>query len=173
MASDPQITTIRIPLLLWARLVFQLRRQSAGKRESGAFLLGQQNGSTARVTTYICYDDLDPHAYQSGAIAFHADGYAALWRYCREKKVQIVADVHTHPGGNVRQSCIDRDNPMVPVLGHTAIIIPHLARTAWWSLRAAGVYEYLGDFNWRTYDGSEKPRRIVLTLWQANYGHTG
>lgn len=165
MASNPEISTITVPLLLWRKVILQLRRRSAGRRESGAFLLGRQSGGLARATAYICYDDLDPHAYQSGAIAFHAAGYAALWQYCREKKIQIVADVHTHPGRSVRQSSIDQRNPMVPVVGHTAVIVPHFARTRWWSLRAVGIYEYLGDFKWRTLGASENPRRITLTLW--------
>jgi hypothetical protein len=73
--------SIRIPFALWGQAILQLRRRSAGNRESGAFLLGPKNGNSARVTAFICYDDLDPAAYQSGAIAFQATGYAALWRY--------------------------------------------------------------------------------------------
>jgi hypothetical protein len=44
-------------------------------------------------TSFICYDDLDPDAYLSGAISFHATGYAALWKHCREKNLQVLADV--------------------------------------------------------------------------------
>jgi proteasome lid subunit RPN8/RPN11 len=165
LASDPAIITIRIPLLLWTQLIFKLRQRGAGKAESGAFLLGRQGGTSARVTKYVCYDKLDPHAYQSGAITFHAAGYAALWQFCREKKLQLLADVHTHPGKDVRQSLIDQRNPMIPVPGHTAIIIPNFGQTPWWSLGTMGVYEYLGDFRWRTYRTFEKPRRISLTIW--------
>lgn len=151
--------------MLWAHMIFKLRQRGAGKAESGAFLLGRQSGTSARVTKYICYDDLDPHAYQSGGIAFHATGYAALWQFCRENKLKLLADVHTHPGKDVRQSYIDQRNPMVPILGHTAIIIPNFGRTRWWSLNALGVYEYLGDFKWHTHDVSKKSRRITLTIW--------
>jgi proteasome lid subunit RPN8/RPN11 len=165
LASDPAITAIRIPLLLWTQVILRLRRQGAGKGESGAFLLGQQRGNFARVTTYVCYDALDPNAYQFGAIAFHAAGYAALWEYCRDKKLQVLADVHTHPGKDVRQSSIDQRNPMVPVPGHTAIIVPNFARTPWWSISAVGVYEYLGDFKWRAHGVSGKPRRVSLRPW--------
>jgi proteasome lid subunit RPN8/RPN11 len=165
LASDPEIAAIRLPFLLWREVIVQLRRRGAGKGESGAFLLGLQRGTSARVMTYICYDDLDPHAYQSGAIAFHAAGYAALWQYCREKKLQVLADVHTHPGKGIWQSPMDQQNPMVPVVGHTAIIVPNFARTPWWSLKTVAVYEYLGNFTWRTHGVSEKPRRINLTVW--------
>ncbi len=165
MESDPAVTAVRVPLLLWARMIFQLRKRGAGKGESGAFLLGRRNGDTGRVTTYICYDDLDPQACQSGAVTFHAEGYAALWRYCRQERVEVLADVHTHPGESVQQSGIDRTHPMVPVVGHIATILPNYGHTPWWSLKAVGIYAYLGDFQWRTYGGPEKRRRIRLTFW--------
>ncbi len=165
MASDPATTVVRVPLLGWAQVIFQLRRRGKGVAESGAFLLGPQNSMSGRVTTYVCYDDLDREAYQSGAIAFHAVGHAALWEYCKKNKLQVLADVHTHPGQSVQQSPIDQRNPMIPMQGHTAIIVPNFAHTAWWSLDAVGVYEYLGDFKWRTHDASQKPRRVCLTLW--------
>lgn len=164
LASDRALMTISVPFLLWRRILLDLRRRGRGDGESGAFLLSRENGN--RVTTYICYDDLDPDAYQMGGIAFHAPGYAALWQYCKEKQLQVLADVHTHPGEYVRQSCIDQKNPMVPVVGHMAMIVPDFAqRSRWWSLDGVGVYEYLGDFKWQAYGGSNRPRRVRLTLW--------
>jgi hypothetical protein len=108
---------------------------------------------------------VDPDAYQRGAIAFHANGCAALWQHCRESQLQLLIDVHTHPGSDVRQSAIDERHPMLPVLGHTAMIVPNFARTAWWSLKAIGVYEYLGGFRWRTYAASAPDRRVKLSSW--------
>jgi hypothetical protein len=165
VVSDPIISAIRTPYLLWAQMIFQLRRRSAGRRESGAFLVGQQKGGTPRVTTFVCYDDLDPNAYQSGAISFHDVGYSALWRYCRERNVEVLADVHTHPSTGVGQSPIDRKNPMIPMVGHTAMIVPNYGRTPWWSLDRVGIYEYLGNFLWRMHHPSLAPRRVNLTLW--------
>lgn len=157
--------TIRIPVFLWAMMVLQLRRRGARQGESGAFLLGRKQGASAQATKYICYDDLDPDACRSGAITFHATGYAALWQYCRKEKLEVLADVHTHPEKNIEQSYIDRRNPMLPVLGHLATILPNYGYTSWWSLRDVGVYEYLGNFKWRIYGPSEKQRRIRLTIW--------
>lgn len=162
MASD--FAPIRIPICLWRRVVIQLRLRGMGKSESGAFLLAPQ-GSSYHVTSFICYDDLDPNAYQGGAIAFHAAGHAALWGHCRKNKLRVVADVHTHPGRNVGQSPIDKRNPMIPVEGHTAIIVPNFGNTPWWSLDAAGIHEYLGNFEWRSHALSRGKRRVSLTLW--------
>ena len=53
---------------------------------------------------------------------------------------------------------------MIPVAGHTAIILPNFARMPWWSLRSSGVYEYLGNFRWRSHPPSRR-RRVRLTAW--------
>ena len=165
LGSDPAISVITIPLLIWRRAVIDLRRRGRGIGESGAFLLGRQADASPRVSTYICYDDLDSDALQSGAIAFHAAGYTALWKYCRDKKLEVLCDVHTHPGTGVGQSIIDQRHPMVPVAGHTALIVPNFGHTAWWSLKSVGVYEYLGNFNWRTHAASDPSRCVRLNLW--------
>ena len=162
MASDA--AGIAMPILLWRRLLKELRRRGGGRRESGAFLLRARGAGNGRITHFICYDDLDP-ASCPGAITFHAEGYAALWEYCREKAVEVIADVHTHPGPHVGQSEIDQRHPMVPVVGHTAMIVPNFADAAWWSLEKVGVYEYLGNFTWRSHGAARGQRRVRLTLW--------
>ena len=160
MASETSTTSISVPFLLWARLLRELRRRSASRQESGAFLLGHWHGVRGCITTFICYDDLDPNAYQAEVIAFHANGYAALWEHCRKKEIQVIGDVHAHPGRHVGQSAIDQRHPMIPLVGHTAIIVPNFARTPWWSLKAVGIYEYLGTFEWRP-----DRCRIKLAIW--------
>jgi hypothetical protein len=42
--------------------------------------------------------------------------------------------------------------------------VPRFAKTAWWSLVAVGVYEYLGNFKWRSHPPSPS-RRVKLSLW--------
>jgi proteasome lid subunit RPN8/RPN11 len=163
LASDA--ASIIVPVLLWMRLLRELRRRGGGRRETGAFLLRDRRAGGGRITRFICYDDLDPESCRSGAIAFHANGYAALWEYCRKRTVEVIADVHTHPGPHVGQSGIDQRHPMVPVLGHTAMIVPSFANAPWWSLEKVGVYEYLGDFKWRVHGPSKGQRRVRLTLW--------
>jgi hypothetical protein len=61
------------------------------------FLLAPQNKEDGRVICFICYDDLDPDAYQGGAILFHAVGHAVLWKLCESRGLRVLADVHTHP----------------------------------------------------------------------------
>lgn len=165
MASEPAQTFIGIPIWLWRRAIVQLRRRSQGRGESGAFLLAPQDATTDHVTAFICYDELDPDAYQGAGISFHAIGHAALWEHCRKNSLRVLADVHTHPGRDVGQSGIDKRNPMIPLRGHTALIVPNYAQTRWWSLDVVGIYEYLGDFQWRSHNGTIGKRRVTLTLW--------
>jgi hypothetical protein len=164
LVSAANNVSIEIPLLTWARLVFDLRKRGRGNRESGAFLLGLTDGTCLRVRDYVCYDDVDPHAYQGGAIVFHAVGHAALSQHCKTKKMDVLADIHTHPFGDVRQSIIDQRHPMLPLAGHTAMIMPHFGRTPWWSLSGVGIYEYLGNLRWRV-STHDAPPRVRLTLW--------
>ena len=56
--------------------------------------------------------------------------------------LEVVADVHTHPGG-VGQSQTDRDNPMIPEVGHVALIVPNFADRADFP-GDIGIYEYRG-----------------------------
>lgn len=132
----------------WHHVVVQLRRRGKGHRESGAFLLGQAHPTRvfARVTAVAFYDDLDPYSL-TGGITFHADGYSRLGDLCRAQGLQVVADIHTHPGRWTQQSWIDASNPMVAIPGHVALIVPNYAdgRSR---LRDIGVHVYEGGGKW-------------------------
>ena len=151
---------IKIPFLLWFRLHIQLRKHGKNIRESGAFLLG--NGVSGRVLDFVCYHELDPHSSDSGGIHFRSNNYIKLWELCRQKKVNVIADVHTHPGNNTNQSEYDRKHPMLLQKNHVAIILPNFAKNKIPQLKGIGIYEYQGDFIWKKYPiGSNK---IVLCV---------
>ena len=138
-------------VMLWRQLVADLRRRSAGRRESGAFLLGDIGDDVRTITDYVMYDTIDPHALDSGYV--HVDGrhLGQLWDICRKRKTSVVADIHTHPGG-YGQSAIDRKNPMIAVGGHIGIILPNYAATPI-SRNNMGIYIYQGP---GVEDGGEK-----------------
>jgi hypothetical protein len=166
LASNLALSQITVPFWVWASTIFDLRKRGMSRRESGAFLLGKQHGDVGRIRGHVCYDVLDPSAYQGGVIAFHASGYVALSRHCRERNLVVLADVHTHSGIDVGQSSVDQRHPMIPVIGHTAMILPNFGWTAWWSLKSAGVYEYLGNFRWRIHSARDGSRRVKISLWR-------
>ena len=151
---------MRIPVLLWMRLLTALRRRGGGRSESGAFLLTKAGAS--RVSRFICYDDLDPMALASGIVVFRGASFVPLWNFCQRNGMRVVADAHTHCGDWTGQSEADRTNPMIGLPGHIALIVPHFAQCRWQTLDGVGIFEYLGDHEWRSWPARSSRVRISL-----------
>jgi proteasome lid subunit RPN8/RPN11 len=147
---------------LWRGIISELARRGEGRHEAGAFLLGVDGAGQKEVREAVYYDDLDPHAYDTGVCVLHGDAFARLWTLCRAKNLTVVADAHTHPGAAF-QSHSDRTNPMIARGGHIAIIVPEFAR---WPIPAGelGVYEYVGDHVWHDRGGRAASRYFYRGL---------
>ncbi len=148
---------------LWRAGLTELRRRGDGRRESGAFLLGSRDGERRAISRFVFYDDLDPGSLDTGIVVFDGVGYGPLWRMCRETGLQVVADVHTHPGIS-RQSSADRDNPMVAERGHLALIVPEFARRRV-GPSELGIYEYEGDHRWCDHTGKKAGKFFYIGMW--------
>lgn len=156
---------IHIPFLLWQFLLKDLRRRGDGKRESGAFLLGKRLPTRQVVKSYVLYDDLDPEALSTGIVVVGTQGIANLWRECRERGMHVLADIHTHPG-IAKQSSSDQAHPMMKRAGHIALIVPRFAAGWHLSLSDVGVFEYLGDKQWRALDDQmTRSKHVRLSAW--------
>ncbi|OYX47054.1 MAG: hypothetical protein B7Y90_13885 [Alphaproteobacteria bacterium 32-64-14] len=136
----------------------ELRRRGAGVHESGAFLLGRIHAGRRDVESIVFYDDLDPNAYATGVCVLYADAFDRLWEMCRQRGLDVVADIHTHLGASF-QSDADRTNPMVAMPGHVALIVERFARDPVWRHRL-GVYRYEGAHRWTGFDGM-KARAMI------------
>ncbi|MEW6449203.1 MAG: Mov34/MPN/PAD-1 family protein [Pseudomonadota bacterium] len=147
----------------WRRLVHELDRRGQRRHEAGAFLLGTTREGRHEVHDIVFYDDLDPHAYDTGVCILHGDAFAKLWALCRERGLSVIADVHTHPGAGF-QSYSDRTNPMVARKGHIAIILPDFAR---WPVntKRVGIFEYSGDHTWIDRSPSRAPAFFYTGFW--------
>jgi proteasome lid subunit RPN8/RPN11 len=137
---------------LWLDTLALLRERGRGDRESGGFLLGRRINGVRVIEFFLPYDDVDPSALR-GIILFDGSKMDVVWELCRRKGLEVVADVHTHPGG-FGQSQTDRDNPMIPEIGHVALIVPNFADGAYLP-GDIGIYEYRGRRQWvdRSGDG--------------------
>ena len=150
---------LRIPIWLWMRLIRQLRRRGGHHHESGAFLLARLGSS--RIVKFICYDDLDPTALDTGIIVFHGAGFVPLWDFCRRERMTVLADVHTHSDQWTGQSDADRTHPMIGQKGHVGLIVPFYAQRNLLSLDGVGIFEYAGNHQWHT-----RPRgKLTLGLF--------
>ncbi|MBI3803603.1 MAG: Mov34/MPN/PAD-1 family protein [Nitrospirae bacterium] len=135
------------PFWIWQRLLKELRERGRGIRESGAFLLGNQNPSGRRtIVDFLLYDDLDPHALDTGIV--HLDGrhFGKLWDLCKARNLTVVGDIHTHPS-SASQSDSDRAHPIIARAGHIALVAPNFAAAPVTQL-ALGIYRYSGGGQW-------------------------
>lgn len=144
----------------WLDLMADLRQRGGGRRESGAFLLGQVQGNTRHVHSWVPYDDLDPEALTKGYVRLGTAAFTRLWAVCAARQQMVVADVHTHPRGPY-QSLSDRTNPMVSQAGHMALIVPRYAQGKV-TPRSVSVNVYLGGKSWASYLDLEAEARIHL-----------
>lgn len=153
---------LRAAPALWHDTWRELRQRGGGWRESGAFFLGRRDGDRRVVEHVAYYDDLDPRALNTGIIRFDGAAYSALWQRCRETGLDVVGDVHTHPG-STRQSGLDRDHPMIARAGHLSLILPDFAQPDpdRGTMARVGLYEYLGDGRW----ADHTPRALYIGRW--------
>ena len=141
----------------------ELQRRGGGRRESGAFLLARRDKRPRRVVDFIPFDELDPDAL-NGAISIPAAAFGRLWDMCAERGLRVIADVHTHPSAGVAQSAIDRNNPMIAVAGHVAIIVPRFAQGQL-RLHDMGVHVYGGNRTWESYYGEHAAALVQRRWW--------
>lgn len=144
--QKPKVTIL---FSVWEQLITELKIRGEGIRETGAFLLGRKGETT--VSEFMCYNDLDPTAFDSGIIIFNGDGYIPLWEYCLCQNMKVLADVHTHPGAWTGQSHSDMKNPMIAQAGHFALIVPRFATIENQGLEGVGIHEFLGNKKWKSW----------------------
>ena len=155
---------VRLGRQQWGSLIVELEHRAGGVRESGAFLLASRSGPPTKVKRIVYFDEVDPNCL-TGGISMSSSGFSALWRICSDERLRVIADIHTHPGADVRQSPdIDALNPMVAVAGHVAVIIPDLGRHAI-APDECGVHVYRGSHQWASSFKGEAARLLYVGRW--------
>lgn len=147
---------------LWAAGTAELHRRTGRVREAGAFLIGRAGPGGSRIEEFLFYDDVDPTCFRRGIVEFDGCKLGQVWEHCRATGAKVVADVHVHPGG-YGQSESDRHNPIIPAVGHIALILPNFAAGRPVPGRI-GMYEYAGSRQW--FDHSQEGRRFFkVGVW--------
>ena len=150
--------SLKIPILTWKKLLKTLRARGQGRRESGAFLLGSSKSN--KIKMFVPFDDLDPSALDEGNIMFKGSAFIPLWDICVKHKLQVLADIHTHPGSWTDQSGTDKAHPAMVRAGHMALILPRYGFLK--ELEEVGIHEFLGDGKWKRWP--VKSRKVEWTL---------
>ncbi len=151
---------LEVPSALWKVLLDHLRKEGAGTRESGAFLLGNKCGPKRVVTHFLPYEKLQPDALHDDYVSLSAASFSKLWKLCRSEGLSVVADIHTHRFGPA-QSRSDAANPMIAINGHMAIIVPRFAQGPV-QLHDLGLYIYKGNHRWKAYSKANVAKQIKL-----------
>lgn len=158
MSRDAKLV---VPERVWSALLAGLHRRTEGEHESGAFLLGRvADGGCRRVERVIYYDELDHDAYRTGVVVLHSASFGPLWALCRETGLLVIADIHVHERG-AGQSLADRENPMIALPGHLALIVPWFAKSPVFP-ESLGFYEYRGSHQWRDLGGRQIARWLRI-----------
>jgi hypothetical protein len=154
---------LRCSRALWTKILKELDRRGERRHEAGVFLLGTTANEERIVTDAVFYDEIDPNAYESGVCVLYGDAFSKLWEICRQRRLTVLADAHTH-GGGASQSESDRTNPMVARAGHIALIVPNFARPGV-AMRSVGMYEYLGNHEWNVPGYGIRNRLFYVGWW--------
>ncbi len=145
---------------VWSSLMNDLYMRGGGCRESGAFLLGKATVTARIIQAWIPYDELDPMSLEYAYVRLESRAFSSLWEICTKQKLEVVADVHTHPMGPC-QSTSDRANPMISLTGHVALIVPRFA-IGNVKPRDVSFNVYLGGRRWVSYFKNKAASLIIL-----------
>lgn len=152
---------MKISIFKWIRLIRGLRKRGAGHRESGAFLVAP--AGSQKIVRIVFYDEIDPHAFDSGIIELRGIAHVQLNKILGEIGGTVIADIHTHPPGcPTAQSTSDKMHPMCRITGHIAFIAPDYAINRLMKPTDCGAYKYQGQFKWQTLNEGDFPLRITL-----------
>lgn len=147
-----------ISVFLWFKLIAGLGKRGQGTRESGGFLMGKPE--KRKVVKVVFYDQFDENVSDSGIIKFK--GGAVFFEYLANEKLEVLADIHSHPTSDTRQSDSDKEHPMIRLKGHIAIIAPNYAKNLFIFPKDCSVYGYLGNFEWKKFGISKFPIHLKL-----------
>jgi proteasome lid subunit RPN8/RPN11 len=93
-------------------------------------------------------------------VHFNGAAYGLLWVICRSSNLNVIGDIHTHPGYAI-QSFSDRQNPMIAIKGHIALIVPRFAKQIVLQ-HELGIYEYAGEHRWKNHSGKNAARIFYI-----------
>lgn len=152
---------IHIPKVLWNLTWNGLKERSSGEVEALCIWAGKRDGNGSRVQEVMFLDSINGvEAYP----LFHRisrEATAEIFKYLSSKKLQIIADVHTHPDEWVGLSKIDREHPLEYRVGFTSLVLPHFGDVEP-SISGLGMHRYLGNLKWHELTIEEKKQFLNL-----------
>lgn len=134
--------------------------QSAGWRESGALWIGSLDGECAHVADVLFYHDLGEDNGRPFSLEISEDTKLSLYGVLAQRRLKLLAMLHTHPAGWVGLSSIDEANQLCSRIGFWSLVLPWYGSRSW-SLKRTGVHIRTNN-GWHQFSFEQAKDRILI-----------
>jgi len=138
---------IYIPRLIVKKTAEHLRKYGVRGNEGLVFWAGVEAGDGSKFVMTCVY----PRVRWASGVSVSSDVIAGaeVVKEVRKKGLEIIAEIHSHPGHWVGHSIIDDENPFVLADGNISIVVPCFGNKGMEPLWKCGVYLYSLKDGWR------------------------
>lgn len=141
------------------KTVKSLRKQGVKFNEGLVFWAGIEAKDGSKFVTTCVY----PKQQCSGiSVSSNLIAGAKVVREIRKRGLEIIAEIHSHPGQWVGHSLIDDENPFVLAEGNISIVVPYFARKGMEPLWKCGVHIYSFRGGWKRLGRDEIAETFVI-----------
>ena len=110
---------------------------SAGKPHEGViYWAGRRSGCESFVTTCIA----PPARTTRGSFETSSEANAKVIMYLANNDLELIGQVHSHPGSSVGHSSGDEQGALMPYDGFLSVVVPHYARRGMRPLTVCGIH---------------------------------
>lgn len=151
---------IYIPHLIVEKTAEHLRKYGVQGNEGLVFWAGIEAGDSSKFVTTCVYPKV--RGVSGASVSADVIAGAEVVREVRRRELEIIAEIHSHPGHWVGHSIIDDENPFVLADGNISIVVPCLGDEGMEPLWKCGVYLYSVKDGWRRLSEGEIVERFVV-----------
>lgn len=151
---------IYIPRSIAEKTAEHLRKYGTLGNEGLVFWAGIEARDGSIFVTTCVY----PRVRWASAISVSSDliAGAEVVREVRKRGLEIIAEIHSHPGYGVGHSITDDENPFVLADSNVSIVVPYFGEEGMQPLWKCGVYIYSFKEGWRRLSKKEITKKFVI-----------
>lgn len=148
-----------IPRSLIDKTVKSLKEQGAKSNEGLVLWAGIEAKDGSKFVTTCVYPK-----QQCYSISVSSDliAGAKVVREIRKRGLEIIAEIHSHPGYWVGHSLTDDKNPFVLADGNISIVVPRFAEEGMEPLWKCGIHVYCAGDGWKRLTRNEIEQGFVV-----------
>jgi proteasome lid subunit RPN8/RPN11 len=157
------ISSLIIPEKLWLHVLGELRKRSAGWRESAGILVGKrQPDGTCIASDVVFHHDLADDRATALSLELPEAAKFKLYEDLSKRKLTLVSLIHTHPEDWVGLSEVDKSNRISSTVGFWSIVVPNYGNQPW-ALDQIG-FHILEPAGWRELTTEERSGCFQLEM---------